>query len=157
MSCETQILRLLSDKRDLFLEMEEVTSAMCLQQVEQIAESMDRRSRLIERIDLVDASLADLCAGRDWVRAAMQHTCDRDGLPQELGEVYDASMAVKAVVNRIVRNDDAVKAHLEFEKQRVLQKVEELNRSGTAVANQYYQSVKTAIPNPVGGLHDEKI
>lgn len=157
MSGETQILRLLSEKRDLFLEMEEVTSAMCFQQVEQIAESMDRRSRLVGRIDMLDATIRDLCAGRELVQACIHHTCDRDGLPQELGEVYDASMAVKAVVNRILRNDDAVKSHLEFEKQRVLQKVEEMNRSGTSVANQYYQSVKTAMPNPIGGLRDEKI
>ena len=148
---------LLAQKKQLFLELEAVTADMPLYQVEELAECMEERGRLLKKIEQIDEELRTRFASDEPLHSALNNQCDREGLSPALRELYDASLGVKAVVNRIIKNESAITDHLEYEKQRITQKMEELNQSGGVVADKYYRSVQTAINRPLGQGKNEMI
>lgn len=145
----TQILALLAQKKTLFSEFESVTETMYCMQAEDLAAAMDQRGLLLEQVAELDRQLAACAAGREDIRAALAHSCGREDLAPQLAEIYDAALAVKAVVNRLIKNKDSIYLHLESEKQRIRAKMEELNSGGASVAERYHQSVLTSVsPQP---------
>ena len=106
-----QILALLAQKKTLFSEFENVTETMYCMQAEDLAAAMDQRGLLLEQVAELDRQLAACAAGREDIRAALAHSCGREGLAPQLAEIYDAALAVKAVVNRLIKNKDSVYLH----------------------------------------------
>lgn len=153
----TAVSALLAQKKQLFLELESVTADMSLYQVEELAECMEKRSRLLQQVEQADDELRLICSADEQLRQVLNNQCSREELSPTLAALYDASLSIKAVVNRMMKNDDAIKEHLEYEKQRITQKIEELNQSGAVVADKYYRSVQTAINRPLGSGKDRMI
>lgn len=138
-----QILSLLAEKREKFLEIERVTEPMFYAQVDAIAECMEKRESLLNEVSEIDSRLAQLTEGQEQVKAALSHKCERRSLSPDLAEIYDGSMGVKAVVNRIVQNESGVRLHMEAEKQRIGEELEKLGQSASSVAGQYYNFLRT--------------
>lgn len=153
----TAVSALLAQKKQLFLELESVTADMSLYQVNELAECMEKRSRLLQQVEQIDAELKLMCITDEELRQVLNNRCPREGLSPQLSALYDASLSIKAVVNRMMKNDDAIKEHLEYEKQRITQKIEELNQIGAVVAGKYYRSVQTGVPRPIGAGKDRMI
>ncbi len=150
------ILQKLEQKRKLFAEMESITSAMTLYKVEELAQSMQKRSKIINAIDEIDLQLRAQAEQNELLRRALNNSCDRSPLDGDMARVYDASLAVKAIVNRIIQNEQSVKKHLDFEKSRVLEGIEKLTQSGLSVADRYHKSVQTG-RNKVMGMERDKL
>lgn len=150
MTVDETLLGLLARKKECFLQVEAITEEMAVVGVEELSACMDRRARLLETVGGLDEEIRALAAGRPELLAALNHTVGRAGLPPSSARLYDASLSVKTVVNRIRKNEETVREHLELEKQRILSRMEELNRSGPAVAEQYRRSVQTGIQRQIG-------
>lgn len=152
-----QLVDLLLKKKELFLELEETTSDMSVVPFESLVDRMEQRGQLLEEIGRIDGEIKEICQGDDEARAALNHTCDREGLTPELEQLYDLSLGIKAVVNRVMKYEEQITMHLEFEKKRIEEKMEALNVSGSAVANRYHQSVQTGIKRAFGTESDKLI
>lgn len=157
MTTEQQILSLLSRKKELFLELEEVTANMCILPLEELSLCTDKRGTLLDKIQTTDLEIKALCSQDRDIVAALNNTCEREGLSGELGALFDASISVKAVVNRIIKNEDSIRMHLTMEKQKIAEKMEELAHSGEAVAEKYHKSVLTGQNHPFAGANDKMI
>lgn len=152
-----QLLPLLARKKLLFLEVEEVTSDMCVLSIEDLVIHTDKRGRLLEEISKIDEEIKLLCDNDTALWDALNHICGRQDLPDELAELFDLSLSIKAVINRILKNEDNIRLHLISEKQRVVEKMENLNMSGTSVAERYHRSVQTGRNQPFGGGNNKII
>ena len=145
----SHILELLAQKKALFLELESVSADMPLYQVEELAECMEKRGVIFRDAEQVDEELGMLSASDPELRLTLSNRCNRDGLSPALLAVYDASLGVKAVANRIQKSDGLIKEHLEYEKQRITQRMEELNHSSEKAADKYYRSIQIAVDRPL--------
>lgn len=152
-----RVIEILNEKRKLFLEIERVTEPMYYGEADEIADCMEKRSTLIEKIILLDNEIKELCAGDEPLRDALNNKCNRQGLIESLAEVYDASTGVFAVINRIIGNQKAIEEHLLDEKARIEEKIKETESSGYSVANQYYQSIQTGVNRFASGENSRKI
>lgn len=143
MSNYTNPLYLLSQKYRLFFELESLTDNMSLLEVGALIESMDRRTKLLEEISLLDVALKDACEADSALQKALNHQCNKRDLSPELAKFYDISLSIKAIIMRIQNNDENIRAHLDFEKKRIISKLEQINHSGGVVANSYHRSMNT--------------
>lgn len=150
-----QILQLLAEKQQLFSEIEKMTEDLCAQQVDELVQCMEKRGELLEQIKVIDCKIEKNCG--EELRPVLHHACARGDLSQDLVKYYDAALAIKAIANRIIKNEDGVRLHLESEKQRIAKKLEELNHSGFSVANQYHRSVETGVNQALWGGTDKMI
>ncbi len=151
------ILALLAQKRDLFLEFERVSNGLCTQAVDELQQGMEQRGALLRQVCGLDEQLRGLCGGDTALRDAVDNRCGRGDLPPDLARVFDASMEVKAVVNRILNGEEATRRHLEQQREQILQKIEAMNSSASAVAEKYRRSVQTGMPQPMVDARDKKI
>ena len=145
-----QASHLLTRKKNLFLQLEEVTGNMSLLQVEELLISTEQRGLLLEEINELDMELKAYYLQDPLLKSAITHSCNKSQLPPQLAELYDISLTVKAIANRILKNDENIKIHLNFEKERILSKIQQLNTSGDVVASKYHRSVQTGRSNPLG-------
>lgn len=137
-----RILELLIEKKNLFVQFELATEPMLIGDVDECEQCMEIRTRCMEKIEAIDGEIGTLIVGQVPLRRALNHDCSREELPSELRSIYDASFEVKAVANRLLKNSDGILMHLEDEKQRITDKIEEISQSGSSVAGHYYDSVR---------------
>ena len=150
MNTYTESLQLLNRKKNLFLQLEEITGNMTLLEVNELITSMEQRGVLLKEVEDLDATLHAFCVNDPLLRGAINHTCTKDNLSQDLCTIYDISLTVKSIVNRITLNDDNIRIHLSYEKERILSHISKLNTSGTSVASRYHKSAQTGRSNPFG-------
>ncbi len=143
MSNYIALLALLSQKQALFLEIEEITSHMSLQEVDALVESMERRGNLLNIIADLDIQLKESCATDNLLQQAINHECRKTDLPINLAPIYDLSLSIKGIIMRIGNNDETIRIHLDFEKERILSKIQQLNQSSGVVADRYHRSMTT--------------
>ena len=60
--------------------------------------------------------------------------------------IFEASMKVKAIANRVANGELIIKEHIEAERDGLREKIEEMNASSQSVAGSYMRSVKTGYP-----------
>lgn len=142
------ITALLEEKQALYLECERLTETLCTAPVEELASITERRGRLLGKADELDSSIGALCAADSAVRDALNHSCPRGSLSAELGALYDASQAVKAVASRILQNESAARARLEFARDRAGEQLRATEAGSSSVAERYLRSVKTGLSAP---------
>ena len=145
-----QTFHFLTRKKNLFLQIEEITDNMCLLQVEELLVSVEARQIRLEEITQLDITLKEYCQEDPLLKSVLNHDCTTKGLSDELCTLYDIALSIKACVNRIMQNDENVRLHLAFEKDRILSNIEQLNTSSTVVADRYHRSIQTANSNPFG-------
>lgn len=138
-----EILPLLQEKKNLFLLFEQESEAMCFCPVDEIDIHMCERLKLQQKIQAVDDQLVPLYASVPQAAQAAAHAVERDSLPPDLAAVYDASLAVKGVVNRILLNEPTLNERVKLERDALLQKLEESRQSSSSVAQGYYKTMST--------------
>lgn len=147
-----ELLSLLGQERELFLKIEVATEAMCVASAEEIEQCVNERQRYLDEIAALKIRLHELGdASGEAVVAALQNSCGRNALTGDLAALYDASMAVKAVANRIQQYDEEIREHVEMVKEEILKQIEKMNQSGNAVASRYQRSVELGIQRPASG------
>ena len=62
-------------------------------------------------------------------------------ITEELSKVYVEVLSVNAVLNRINSNDDVIKNRIEYEKEKILNKIQVFNQGGEAATQRYYKSI----------------
>ncbi len=124
--------------------LEAVTAEMLYQDsVEELENSMNRRQTLLNQLSAQDTQIREQCAGAEPLLRAINHQANRGELSQELGQIYDASLAVKAVASRVSQADAAIVEHIELQRDALKTRIEEVNSGGYAVAKHYYKAAQT--------------
>lgn len=143
MSQTQPILDLLAQKKSLFLQFEQESEAMCFGSADEMDLHMCERLKLQQQIQDIDDQLAPLYQAVPEAAQAASLTGTRDAFPPEIAAVYDASMAVKGVVNRILLNEPTLLERVQLERSALLRKLEETRQSSSSVANGYYKTMST--------------
>jgi len=152
-----QMLDLLEQKRLFFLHYEREMEDLPLLPSEEMEACLERGANLIKRIEELDGRLGQLIQQEGpMARSAVNHECDRSQLTPDLGRLYDASMSVKAVANRILRNDELIRQRIAFEREQALDKIKELNSRSDSVAGKYQKYTQTG-SRPLPGWQGKEI
>lgn len=139
-----QMLDLMEQKRVYFLHYEKEMEDLPLLPAEEMEACLERGANLIKRIEELDGRLSRLIQQEGpLARSAANHECDRDQLTPELGKLYDASLNVKAVANRILRNDGLIRQRIAYEREQALEKIKEINSRSDSVAGKYQRYTRT--------------
>ncbi len=136
------VLDMLAEKRETFLQLEEITGSLALQGADEIISSMKKRADLFETMRGLDKKISSEAADDRKLRDALNNACNRADVEENLEEIFDLSLKIKAIANRLIKNENLVLEHFDSEKKSILQEIEKLNRSGTAAANRYYNTTK---------------
>lgn len=151
MSVLTEILSLLREKKELLLEIEQVSNEMKNAPAEELMSLFTRRGELLERAKTLGERIDLLAEGDETLTAALKNSAEPGTLEGELFSVYDESLRIKAVANRILREEEGIKEHIQAEKDGLLEKLQGLNSSSSSVAGSYRRCVQTGMPaDPLG-------
>lgn len=137
-----KLLQLLEEKKELFLEMEQVSEKMLLMDADELTQACSQRQKILDQVQEIDRVLKGMCQEDEEARLVMNHEVQPEAEDKALKALYEMSFAVKAVVNRIVREEEARRNHIEQQRDAIKHKIEELNQSGSSVARQYLQTAK---------------
>lgn len=140
-----EIILLLQKKRELFLEYEKETMEIAAGSEDDIEKHMENRIRLQSEIDENSGRLEQLCESADEpekLLAAVKSSCTREELSEELQEIFELSMQVRSVVNRIQMTEPQAMGRLESVRDEALKKIKEMNQSSQAKASRYYNSTQ---------------
>ncbi|MCL2166466.1 MAG: hypothetical protein FWH49_04165 [Clostridiales bacterium] len=141
-----QMLELLEQKRLYFLHYEKEMEALPLLPAEELDPCVQRGAILIKKIEELDGRLKQLAQQNgSLARSALYHDCDRGQLSADLGKLYDASMAVKAVASRILQNDATVRERIAYERDKALNSLREMSQHSSSVASKYRRSAQTGL------------
>ena len=132
------ILDLMEQKRVYFLHYEREMEELPLLPAEEMDSCVQRGAAILKKIQELDARLGQLIQQNGPLAiSAANHECNRDQLPPELGKLFDASMSVKGVASRILKNGDMIRERIAFERGQALDKIVEINNSSASVAGKY--------------------
>ncbi len=134
------VIILLNQKKEHFLELEQVTINMPLQNVDDMLLSMQNRKEILTLIDEVDTEIIKYSSIDKSLRTSLNHTCNKKDLNGDLSLIFDLSLSIKAIINRIESNNQVVLNHIELERDSIKSKLVSLNKSDKAAANKYYRS-----------------
>ncbi len=146
----SEVTTYIEKKLELFENLELISESMTLLEVDELLVCIEKRGVLIEEIELVDNKLKDACLSDENLKASLNHTSSRDSFDAQLKNIYDISLKIKAIANRMLQNDENIRQHMAFEKERITTHIEKLNGSSTAAAGKYNKSIKSVVKNPQG-------
>ena len=130
MSLHEDVIVCLREKTRLLSEVERVTESMAVVPQEELLGCTEKRGKLVE------------FAGMDsGIRNVLNNLCEKNDLTEELSKVYVEVLAVNAVLNRINSNDDVIKNRIEYEREKLLNKIQAFNQGGEAATQRYYKSI----------------
>lgn len=139
---------LLVEKLNYYKEIEEITSQMSILDVDDILISLKKRETLLNKSAKVDKTLSELLEKNSFLKDVINSNCRRQDLDDELRSIFDLSFSIKAIINRLQKNENLLRDHLELQKKQVLAKIEKLNKSPDTVAVKYNTGVQTLHNNP---------
>jgi hypothetical protein len=134
------IIQLLSQKRRLVLDFEATTQEMLSCPIEQIEALLSERGRLIMEADGTDDAIELLLDQSDRsgaLKDALSGRANRGALDTDLGAVYDAAAAVRAIISRILEAELQLTYRLESEQARLLDSIKDTNRGLSARAARF--------------------
>lgn len=148
---------LLKQKKELLLRFEAVTEQMYTLSPETLLDLVEERGRLLEKAGKLDEEIQEIGRYHPEVLPVLNNQRDLGGLEGLERQIYDASLAVKAVANRIRQNEDSLRQHIQLQKDAVLKRIENMNKSGYSVADKYYRSVQTGLNQPMSREREKKV
>ena len=141
-----EIRALLEEKKNVLSEIERVSDEMKYAKAEELIELFAQRGELLESAKAFGEKIDALAIGNEPLTAALKNSCEPTSLSAGLGEIYDVSLRIKAIANRVLREEEGVKEHIQLERDSLLQKIEDLNSGSASVAGSYLRSVQTGVP-----------
>ncbi len=157
MSLIEDVIGCLQEKTKLLSEVERITESMAVVPQEELLTCTEKRGKLVDEIKLLDDKLREFAGMDNNIRSVLNNFCEKDDLTEELSKVYIEVLAVNAVLNRINKNDDVIKNRIEYEREKILNKIQSFNQSGEAATQRYYKSVHGTSFTPVNVSRDIKI
>lgn len=141
MSLYEDVIGCLREKTRLLSEVEKITDSMAVVPQEELLDCTERRGKFVDEIKLLDDKLREFAGMDPDIRSVLNNSAEKDDLTEELSKVYVEVLAVNAVLNRINSNDDVIKNRIQYEKERILNKIQVFNQGGEAATQRYYKSV----------------
>ncbi len=138
----SHVLDMLNEKKVLFLKLEEITSSTVVETSDKIIDSMKKRADLFDSMRELDKKISSEAVKDRRLRDALNNSCNKKDVDETLLEIFDLSLNIKAIANRLVKNEALLFEHLKAERNSILKEIEKLNKSGTAAANRYYNTTK---------------
>lgn len=157
MNNRLQLVLLLQEKKQLYSRFEQITNEMSALSPDDFQLSMNAREATLNQIKALDSQIVPLCYDDDSARHALNAQCDRGALAEDLAQIYDASMSVRGIMNRILKNESTLRQLMEDHKANILDKIEELNASSLSVADKYSRSLEGAVAKPGGPERERHI
>ncbi len=151
MDINIELKNLLRKKRDLFLEVEAITQDINVGPIDRFNELLEKRGEALEQVILTDNQIKAITDGNEVLQSVLNCTCEISELQGELKELFEEVLSVKAIVNRIIKNEDIVRLRLESERDSLLNRIETINSSSNSVAESYKRSVETGFPQGKSG------
>lgn len=141
MSLVEDVIGCLQEKTRLLSEVEKITESMAVVPQEELLSCTEKRGKLIDEIKILDDKLREFASMNNEVRSVLNNVCEKSDLTEELSKVYIEVLSVNAVLNRINSNDDVIKNRIEYEREKLLNKIQTFNQGGEAATQKYYKSV----------------
>ena len=138
-----ELKKLLYKKQELFIAAEIITNDINEAPIEQITNLLEKRGEVLEQVNLIDNQIKAIVADDEVLRGVLNCTCEMSTLQGELKELFEESLRAKAIVNRIIKNEDTIRLRIENERDSLLTKIETINSSSNSIAESYKRSVKT--------------
>lgn len=138
-----KICALIREKYEEFLSFEHQTERLLSCDIDEIENCMQQRQCCMDSISNIDNQLLQLAGMTlypELTASVLKLKCNRDELPEELKCVFDSTLEVFSVVNRIIEMDKQVNIRVEAEKERLLEKIKSNNQSMHAHASKYYSN-----------------
>lgn len=135
------VIGYLREKTALLSEIEKITDSMAVVPQEELLACTEKRGELVDKIKIIDDKLREFAGMDNDVRNVLNNVCEKDDLTPELSKIYIEVLAVNAVLNRINSNDDVIKNRIQYEKEKILNKIQTFNQGGEAATQRYYKSV----------------
>ena len=135
------VIGYLREKIALLSEIEKITDSMAVVPQEELLACTEKRGELVDKIKIIDDKLREFAGMDNGVRNVLNNACEKDDLTPELSKIYIEVLAVNAVLNRINSNDDVIKNRIQYEKEKILNKIQTFNQGGEAATQRYYKSV----------------
>lgn len=157
MNNRLQLVLLLQEKKQLYSRFEHITNEMSALSPDDFQASMEAREGVLTQIKELDNRVIGLCYEDDAARHALNAQCDRGALAEDLAQIYDTSMSVRGIMNRILKNESTLRQMMEDHRAKILEKIEELNTSGLSVADKYSRSLEGAVAKPGGPERERHI
>ncbi|NLV86904.1 MAG: hypothetical protein GX025_06775 [Clostridiales bacterium] len=145
MSNKPEILELLTKKKDLFFEIEDLTEKMKYAPVEELSDIFEARGKVLSLVGEIDNEIRELSYEDKALKSLLNNSSSPEGLSGMAADIYKASLSVKAVANRVLNSEPELMSRIEDEKQKILSRIEEMNSSSHSVAGSYMKSVQTGI------------
>ncbi len=136
------VLDMLNEKQQLFLRLEETTSNTVVEKSEKFIDSMKKRADLFDSLRELDKKITAEAINDRKLRDALNNITNKKDVDDSLLEIFDLSLKIKAIANRLLKNESLLFEHLKAERNSILKEIEKLNKSGTAAANRYYNTTK---------------
>lgn len=151
----SKIIELLGEQGRVFEEVEDITNRIISEQIEELPQLLALRGELLERALLIKEEIDKACTNQPGLEDMLRCACDMSSLSDEDAMVFEASIRVRATVNRICKKDAEVYSRIEREKSSILEYLETLNSSINSVAESYKRAVQTGFPeNRLNGDND---
>lgn len=141
MSLVEDVIGCLQEKTRLLSEVEKITESMAVVPQEELLSCTEKRGKLIDEIKLLDDKLREFAGMNNEIRSVLNNLCVKSDLTEELSKVYVEVLSVNAVLNRINSNDDVIKNRIEYEREKILNKIQAFNQGGEAATQRYYKSL----------------
>ncbi len=135
------VIGYLREKTKILSEIEEITDSMAVVPQEELLSCTEKRGELVNKIKIIDDKLREFAGMDNDVRNVLNNACEKNDLTPELSKIYIEVLAVNAVLNRINSNDDVIKNRIQYEKEKILNKIQTFNQGGEAATQRYYKSV----------------
>lgn len=143
---DSQILmQLLKDKEALMSEAEKLTFDISLASIDEIGPLLEKRGAVLESVIKKDSEIKVLIGGNEHMRAVINCSCDIPSLDDGEKELFEEAIRIKAIANRIIKNEETIRLKIENERDTLLKNIETLNHSSKVVAESYKRSVETGI------------
>ena len=157
MNNNEKLKQLLSEKELLFIEVERITDEIFDASVDRINELLETRGAALEQTAIINEKLSALIIDDEHLKSVLNCSCDISGLSEEMKELFEQSLRIRAIVNRIIKNQDSIRQKIENERDSLLQKIETMNSSSKTVAKSYKRSVETALPHSFDGNKNKTV
>lgn len=141
----SETIALLREQLALFLEVEDISDKIILKEPEELPQLLELRGELIEKASTIKKKIDTLCEAEPLLLDVLRAVGDMSNLSDESSRVYEASMRVRAAVNRISKMDAEVYLKIEREKNAALEQLEALNSSMKSVAESYRRAAQTGV------------
>lgn len=141
-----KILDFLKEKLEIFLDVEKLTNMMFSSDIDELSNIISLRGDLLQKAVLIENEINKEVSGKEHIKSVLNISGDMSNLSIETRKIYEASMRVKAVLNRINNLEPEIKERLENERKIILEKLESMNKSSDHVAGNYKRSVQLGFP-----------